>query len=390
MFYKIAKNNFLCYIKLGDFMQIVGIICEYNPFHNGHIYHISKIKDLYPDSLIILVISGYFCERGEISILTKEDKTKIALEYNIDLVIELPFVYSTQSADSFAQYSIELLNELKVNNLVFGSECNNIDLLDKVVDKQLNDKNYDKNVKYYLDKGYNYPSAMAKALNIEEDIFNPNDLLGISYIKAIKKNNYNIKPISIQRTSTYYDLNSNENIISAKNIRNKLKNNTDITNYVPNNVNYYIRKIDYTKYFELLKYKIITEQDLSKYLTVDEGIENKLKKVINKVDSIEELKENIKTKRYTNNKLNRMFIHILIGLLKKDNNLNIDYIKILGFNIKGKEYLNSIKKNLNIPITLNHNSKIFEYELKASLIYDLITCSNTYDFEIKNKPVLKD
>ena len=370
-------------------MNIIGIICEYNPFHNGHLYHINKIKELYKESLIILIVSGYFCERGEISILSKEDKVKIALDNNVDIVVELPFVYSTQSADKFADYSLKILNELKINYLVFGSECNNITILKNIVNKQLNVKNYDLNVKTYLDQGYNYPTAMAKALNLNEFTFSPNDLLGISYIKAIIKNNYNITPITIKRTNDYHDTKSNSNIISASNIRSKLEENIEISNFVPNSVINCLNVVDKEKLFSLLKYKIITDDDLSKYLTVDEGIENKIKKVINKCNSIDKLREKIKTKRYTYNKINRMFIHILIGLKKEDNNLDIDYLKILGFNNKGQNYLNRIKKEINIPQVLNYDSKIYTYELKAAIVYDLLCNTNTYYFESTNKPVIK-
>lgn len=370
-------------------MDVIGIICEYNPFHNGHLYHINKIKEIFKDSTLVLIVNGYFLERGEISILSKEDKTKIALDYGIDLVIELPFVYGTQSADIFANASIKILNELKVNKIVFGSECNDINLLSKIVDIQLNDINYNTKVKEYLDKGLNYPTAMSKSLNIKEDISNPNDLLAISYIKSIKSNNFDIEPVSIKRTNKYHDTTSNDTIISASNIREKIKNNMEITSYIPCGIKDSIKSINYDKLFELLKYKIITDNDLSKYLTVDEGIENKIKKEIFNSNNIEELINNIKTKRYTYNKISRMLIHILIGLLKSDNNLDMDYIKILGFNSKGQEYLNSIRKDLNLSIKTNHDSKIYEYELKAAIIYDLLTNSNTYDFEIKNKPVFK-
>ena len=370
-------------------MNVIGIICEYNPFHNGHIYHINKIKEMYKDSIIILVLNGYFLERGEISVLSKEDKVKLVLDNGVNLVIELPFVYGTQSADIFAETSIKLLNELKVSKVIFGSESNNLQLLSNIVDYQLNDDNYNIKVKEFMDMGLNYPTAMAKALDIAENINNPNDLLAISYIKAIKKNNFNIEPISIKRTNDYHDTHSNDLIVSASNIRNKIKNNENISEFIPKNVINCIKKINEEKLFELLKFKIVTEHDLSKYLTVDEGIENKLKKEILNVCTIKELIEKIKTKRYTYNKINRMLIHILIGLLKVDNKLDIDYIKILGFNSAGRNYLNNIKKDLNISLCINLKSKIYHYEILSSLIYDLITDSNTYDFEIKNKPVYK-
>lgn len=368
-------------------MKIIGIIAEYNPFHNGHKYHINKIKELYPDSIIILVINGYFLERGEISILTKEDKTKIALENNIDIILELPVLFGTQSADTFADKSIEILNSFNVDTIIFGSECNNINILKDIAIKQLSQE-FQEKVKTYLSDGINYPTALAKALNTDFT-FNPNDLLGISYIKSAIINNYNIDFITIKRTNSYHDIESNNKIISASNIREKLKNNIDIKKYVPDVVYNKIKNINNDIYFKLLKAKIITDNNLDSYLDVDEGIEYRLKKYINNSSSLDEFVKNIKTKRYTYNKLNRMFIHILLGIKKSDAKTNLDYIKILGFNKKGRKYIQSIKDNLQIPTKVNKDSKVFKYELKASLLYDLINNTNTYPYEIKNKPESK-
>ena len=364
-------------------MEIIGIIAEYNPFHNGHLYHINKIKELYPDSLIVLILNGYFLERGNISILSKEDKTKIALNNNIDIILELPFVYGTQSADTFAYESIKLLNKFNCTKLVFGSESNDINLLKDIVKKQ-STKEYDNLVKKYLDQGLNYPTALAKALNIKEDIFKSNDLLGISYLKAIKETKSNIVPITIKRTNDYHDLDSNEKIVSADNIRNKIMHNEDISLYLPKEVIPLINHINIEKLFELLKVKIITEKDLSVYLDVDEGIEYRLKKQIINANSLDEFINSIKTKRYTINKINRMLIHILIGLTKTDkNNLETNYLKILGFNSAGKKYIKSlgIKENYK-------NTNIYNYELIASLLYSLLTNSNTLEFDQKNKPIV--
>lgn len=368
-------------------METIGIICEYNPFHNGHLYHINKIKELYPDSLIILVLNGYFLERGEISILSKEAKTKIALANNIDIVLELPVIFGTQSADTFAKYSLKILNNFNVNKIIFGSESNNIDLIKEIANKQLN-KYFDEKIKIYLDKGINYPTALAKALNINFD-FTPNDLLGISYVKAIIKNNYNIEPICIKRTSDYHDKISNDYIVSATNIREKIKNNEDISKYIPINIKDFINNINYNNYFKLLKYKINTDLYLNNYLDVDEGIEYRLKEFVNKSNNIEDFITYIKTKRYTYNKINRMFIHILLNFLKSDNQ-DLEYIKILGFNKKGKKYLNKIKDNLKISTNVNKDSIQYKYEIKASIIYDLINNTNTYQYELKNKPIIID
>lgn len=369
-------------------MDIIGIIAEYNPFHNGHIYHIKKIKEMFPNSIIILVLNGYFLERGEISIESVENKTKLALENNIDIVIELPFVFGTNSADIFSEASIELLNELKVEKIIFGSECNDVIKLTNIAKIQIDNENNIK-VKENLKKGLNYPSALnTNVLNINT----PNDILGISYIKAILKNKYNIEPITIKRTNDYHDIESNNEIISASNIREKIKNNIDISNFVPNTK--YINEIDYELYFNLLKYKILNDNELSKYLTVDEGIENRLIKVINECNNLEELIKKIKTKRYTYNRINRMFIHILVGLTKEDKNklLKNEYIRLLGFNEQGKKYINSIKKDINIPIVSNLkniNSLIKDYEIKAYNIYNLLSKENILDYEQKNKPISK-
>ena len=121
-------------------MDVIGIIAEYNPFHNGHLYHINKIKEMYPNSLIILVVNGYFLERGQISIESLKSKTEIALEYNVDIVIELPFIFGSNSADIFSDASIELLNEMGVNKIIFGSECNDVKKLKKLAEEQLNNE----------------------------------------------------------------------------------------------------------------------------------------------------------------------------------------------------------------------------------------------------------
>lgn len=359
---------------LGIFMNVIGIICEYNPFHNGHIYHINKIKEMYPDSILIACISSSFCERGEISIINKWDKTKIALENNIDLVVELPFVYSSQSADKFAYGALKILNNLNIQKLVFGSESNNIENLTKIANIELNNKEFDTKVKYYLDKGYNYPTSLSKSIkefNLNS-INSPNDLLGISYIKEIINNNYPIEPISIKRTNNYHGLDTNSNIISASSIRNLIKENKDISSYIPNIENNIYKNIDIFKY---LKYKILSSDNLSIYQTVDEGLENRIINYINKSNSIEELINNIKTKRYTYNKLNRMFIHILTSLTKEEAKIDIDYIRILGFNDIGRNYLKKLKNKTSLPIYTNYkniNSKLFNIEKRITNIYSLL------------------
>lgn len=369
-------------------MDAIGIIVEYNPFHNGHLYQINKVKELYPNSKIVVILNGYFLERGLISLETKKEKAKLALKYGVDLVIELPFAFGSNSADTFASASLYLLNELKVKKLVFGSESNNITLLKTIASKQL-EPDFDKKLKTYLNEGLNYPTALNKAIGISLD--SPNDLLGVSYIKSILQNNYDIEPITIKRTNDYHDNKLNDSIVSASNIREKFNNGENISKYIPegNLVN-----INYDLFFQLLKYKILSDDNLNEYLTVDEGIDNKLKKVINEVNSIDELINSIKTKRYTYNRLMRMFIHILIGYKKTDRDLikNPEYIRLLGFSEEGSIYLNSIKKDLDLPLVTKYthlDSVIKDYELKAASIYEQLTSESVMEFELNNKPLKK-
>lgn len=382
-------------------MKKIGIICEYNPFHNGHLYHINKIKEMFDDSLIILVMSGNFTQRGEASIIPKYSKCDIALLSGIDLVIELPFIFATQSADVFAKTSIEILDKLNVDYVVFGSETNDINKLTMLAKTQINNKKYDKLVKEYLDKGVNYPTALSKALYqlTDKKIDKPNDILGVSYIREILKLNSNITPICIKRSNDYNSIELNDNITSASSIRYALSNGDDVKNYVPEYVYDYLKNPIFTKnYFNLLKYKIMTENTLEEYQTVDEGIQNRIKKCIIKSKDLDDLILKVKTKRYTYNKLSRMFIHILCNLKKEEVKKynKISYIRVLGFNIKGRNYLNEIKKDIDIPIITNFsrtNDPILDIEMRSTCVYASILNEkdkiNLIESEYKDFPIIR-
>lgn len=381
-------------------MHKIGIICEYNPFHNGHLYQIKKIKETYKDSLIIVCLSSCFMQRGEASILNKWDKTRLAIESGVDLVLELPFAFATQYQDIFAKGALTILNHLKIDTLVFGSECDDVELLKNLASVQLKDESYNYLVKRYLDLGLNYPTSLSKALfdisGVKLD--KPNDLLALAYVKEIIKNNYDIEPFSIRRTSDYHNSNLDSDIVSASTIRKLLKDGVNVNNYLPYNIYDYLSEIDEDKYFALLKYQIINNIDcLDKFQTVDEGIENRIIKYINMVNSKEELILKVKSKRYTYNKINRMFTHILTNFTKEDaKDLEIEYLRVLGFNTRGKNYLNKIKKDIGIPIInkyIPNMYKSLDIEFRVSLIYSLILKDKGDDFlkrEYRNKPVIYD
>ena len=349
---------------------MVGIICEYNPFHNGHLYHLNKVKELFPNEVITLVLVGNFLNRGDLSVINKWSKTKLALDYGIDLVVELPFAFATQSADIYAYGAISILDNLKCDYLVFGSELNDVDVLYKIANTNID-------IKDLLKKGYNYPKAVDIALKdkINISINTPNDLLGVSYIKAIKKLNSKIKPITIKRTNDYHDKNTTGKISSATSIRNLIYENKDISKYVPNTN--YIKNINLNDFYLIIKHKIMTE-DLTKYQDIDISLNSLLKKNILKSNNIEELISNVKHKNYTYNRIKRCLVHILCCLDKK--NYKLEHIRILGFNNKGRQYLNKIKKEVTLPLLTKYDN----YELLVDDIYNLISKDTN-----KNKPILK-
>lgn len=375
-------------------MQIIGIVTEYNPFHNGHLYQIKKIKEMYPDSVIIVAMSGNYTMRGEISVLDKWNKTNIAINNGIDIVLEIPFIYSNQSSDIFSYAALKMLNEFKIEKLVFGSETNNIDLLSLASSVQIDNKKFDSLVKYFMSKGYNYPSSIGKSIyeltgiKIKES----NDILGVSYIKEILKNKYNIKPISIKRTNNFKTNTKKSNIISAYEIREFLNKNESIKEYVPNNVTPYIKKVDYEKLFNLIKYKVISEKNsLNKYHLIDEGIENRIYEGVIKCDNYDDLVKYISNKRVTINKVNRILINIFVGLTKEEaSNKELSYIKILGLSKNGKKYYSKIKKDINIKVCNKFEKDVMNTELKASYLYSIITNDNTiFKSEIINHTITK-
>ena len=357
-------------------MKVIGIIAEYNPFHNGHIYQIKKIKELYPDSIIIAIISTCFTERGDISIINKWNKTKICLENDIDIVLELPTAYAIQSADIFAKYAIKILNEFNIDYLAFGTETNKPHLFEKLATIQLNSTEYQNDVKTFLNEGLNYPTAMSKALEkySKIKIDKPNDILALSYIKEIIDNKYNIKPLSIERSNNYHSLSSKGNIVSANQIRNDLLNKKRIDKYLPSNeIELLYKDISLNNLLPFLKYKVY-ESDSLDYAYLTEGIDKRIIKEINNSNTWEELTNKIKNKRHTYNRINRSLIHILLNI-KENINEYQPYIKILGFNKKGRSYINKVKKQFKLPIYYKYKpniNKIYDIENKTTKIYSLI------------------
>ena len=375
----------------------VGIVVEYNPFHNGHIYQINEIKKIYKDASIVVVMSSSITMRGELSVLNKWQKTLVALDNGVDLVIEIPSVFC-QSADTFAYNAIKLLNEVKIDVLVFGSESENIDELIKIAKIQMNNKKFDALVKSYMNKGLNYPTSLSNAIyeltHLKVD--KPNDILAVSYIKSILEINSKIIIKPIKRTTDYNDILSNETIISATNIRNKYLNNVDFKNSVPNLTYKFMseNKFNFDLMFKLIKYNILANKDnLNTFHLVDDSISSRIYKSALISNNMEELISNIKTKRYTYNRINRTLLFILFNINKEEaKQFKLEYIRILGMNKKGKEILKSIKNNTSLPILTKFKKdyKLLDYELKITTIYSIIANnSELIKDEYTNKVIVK-
>ena len=226
-------------------------------------------------------------------------------------------------------------------------------------------------------------------------INSPNDILALSYIKEIIKNNYEIVPVSIKRTNDYHGDTVSSNIINASLLRKLFYEEKNIKKYIPNYNLDYLNKISLNDYFYYLKYQIINNKNrLSEIQTVDEGIENRILKQINDASSWTDLVEKIKTKRYTYNKINRMLVHILTNFTKEEaHNIKVDYLRILGFSKKGRLYLNKIKKDIDLPIITHYKkniSNILDIEFRVVEIYDLVAKQDLIKKEYSQKPLFKD
>lgn len=398
-------------------MSTLGLIVEYNPFHNGHLYHVQQAKKITNPDTTVAVMSGSFVQRGQAALINKWKRTEMALQNGIDLVVELPTVYATQSADLFAFGSIFLLNNLGIDTFVFGSEDDSIEKLDEISELLLNEPTaFKKNIKDYLSKGYAYPKALAEAINIyfgkkNYTISTPNDILGLQYIYQLKKQNSSIKPYTIARQSAFHHDNNitSGSIASATAIRNHLlqnKNITEIKKVLPND-NYDIllnesqqnRVNSWDNYIKSLKILISsqTSNELQAIHGMDEGIENRLKQFIISAETFNQFVELIKTKRYTKPKIQRLLLYILLNITKeKIANINIingpQYIRVLGFNEQGRTHLNKIKHDIDIPIITNIKkikSPMLEIDISSSIIYEEGLNTTNKVNEYKTHPIYK-
>ena len=404
--------------------NVLGIIAEYNPFHNGHLHHLNESKKITNSDCTVAVMSGNFTQRGEVSIVDKWEKAKMAISNGVDLVIELPTLYAISSAENFASGAIKILNSLNVVDFIsFGSESNDITLLDDIANVlAFEPTQYKTLLSHELARGESFPKARENAVmmylnnvrRFANVLSSPNNILGIEYLKALKRQKSNIKPITVKREGSKYNdttIPRSSRFASATAIRNLCQSTEDITpiqRFVPEAtfdiLEENIKKGNFVKNISTFDKEIIyslrkmSTSEIANLPDVSEGLEFALKSAANQCNSIVELLSIINTKRYTKTRLQRILLYAMLGITKKDMATSIatsPYIRVLGFNDKGQELLSQISKmNKKLEIVtsvkkfmdkkLNSNLKLimdkdiwatdvytlgFEYESKANLDY---------------------
>lgn len=379
-------------------MKATGIVVEYNPFHNGHKYHLEKAKKLNPENVIIAVMSGDFVQRGEPSIIDRWTKTEIALKNGVDMVVELPVFYSAQSAEIFAKGAIGILNELRCSTLVFGSESGDVEELKRISSLQKSEE-FKIKLKERLKEGNSYPTAHSLTMKevLGESELNSNDILGLEYIKAIKYWKSSIVPQTLKREKVgYHDTNIIGEFASATKIREQLKKNQEIKNIVTEESYEILKKYNKFTYMEnfypLIRYELIKNyKNLFEIQDMEIGFENRLYENAVKYLKYQEFLKSISNRRYTLGRTQRVLLHTLLGLTEditeKVKN-TIPYVKILGFNKKGREYLNYLKSFENNKIITSYKKmneiftseicSLIEFNEESSKIYRLINNYKDY------------
>lgn len=381
--------------------KTLAIIAEYNPFHNGHLYQIKKAKEITGAENVIVIMSGNFTQRGDTSLINKFEKTKIALQNEVNMVIELPVIYSISSAENFALGAIKIINQLKVDYLVFGIEEENIEKLEEISEILVNEnQNFKIKLKENLKKGKSYPKSREEAIlkvlsgeNVKKIINKPNNILAIEYLKILKKIKSNIKPIGIKRNIVEHNSQkSKKNFASGTYIRKLFNENKfdEIKKLVPKK-SYKILKEQYNQktyvssleeFSDIIIYKIrtMTLKQLKNIPEILEGLENKLKKIAGESKTTTEIIEKVSNKRYTKTRISRILTYILLEITKEQMQKSkeiIPYIRVLGTNkvdllkeIELKKIITSLKKYE--KINKDENLKeLLEIDKKATNIYTI-------------------
>lgn len=340
-------------------MKICGIVAEYNPFHNGHKYHIEKTKELYGATHIVAVMSGNFTQRGDIAVMDKFRRAETALKNGVDLVIELPVPFALGSAEQFATGSVSLLNSLGcVDMISFGSECGDLSLLEETAGAVLFAQQ-NENFFRYMKNGDPYPVALQKTIEqyYEEEIIDalaePNNTLAVEYLKALGECGSSIKPVTIKRFGAGHDSSSTtENNASASMIRKLILSGQEVSSYVPELPETDFADIRRLETAILAKLRTMTPSEIEKAPNVLMGLENRIYKAARVSGNLAELFMLIKTKRYTMARIRRIVMSVFLGIKKSDLKNPPSYVRILGMNERGREILSAASCSLPMDTSL--------------------------------------
>lgn len=384
--------------------KILGIVAEYNPFHNGHKYQIDVAKNLINPDVIVCAMSGNFVQRGEPAIFNKFIRAKTATSNGIDIVVEIPTYFAVSTAENFAFSAISLLKNMGITHLAFGVENNDIITLEKIAALLLEEPSeYKIELKKYLDMGLSFATARDKAISkfIPNQLMkSPNNILAIEYLKAIKYFNANIIPVPILRTVGYYDNNINNDIASATKIREIIKSNKIFENLIPKNSLISNTPVFFENFNDIFLYKLKTSTTCSLINLPDviEGMENRILSAANTND-VNYFIEKITTKRYTLSRIKRILISLILDINSDEieefkNTGYVHYLRVLSLSNLGKKYLRDINNISKIPVItsvkkfLNSSNdlqrKMLEKDILASNVYSLIS-NDEYNFDFKNR-----
>lgn len=414
-------------------MNVVGLITEYNPLHNGHLYHIKKAKEITKADAVVVVMSGNFVQRGTPAVIDKYERAKMALLAGADFVFELPAYYATASAEYFALGAVSLLNNLGfVTHLVFGSECGDINLLSAIARiYNIEPEFVSLQIKQFLKQGLTYPAARAKAVQeylehsannfypVSEILNSPNNILGIEYLKALLMLRSPILPMTISRIhSDFHETELTGSISSATAIRKILESDSkDSISKIENSIPCFVYEhlqTHYQKTFpivlndfgQLLKYRFLVESthELASYQDMNLELANRIKGIKFTTHTFEEIVDELKTKNMTQTRIQRALLHILLGQTSKllhhakENDI-VPYARLLGFRKSSSAYLKYIPNSdhftlitkLSKALLSGYAKELLSKDIEVAHIYNLIVAekySTTLKDEYTRGPVI--
>ncbi|PAD89916.1 hypothetical protein CHH55_00940 [Niallia circulans] len=382
-------------------MKAVGVVVEYNPFHNGHLYHIQKAKELTQADIVAAVMSGPFLQRGEPALVSKWARAEMALESGVDLIVELPYAFATQHAAVFASGAVDILQSLSCDFLCFGSESGSIDAFQQTF-TLLQGKGMEEDllVKGFMKQGMSYPKAKSlaiKELTTSDDhtalnLSMPNNILGYEYYKAVHTNKYPMEICTVARMKAdYHDKTfTSDTIASATSIREELLHDKGdlrkIKPFLPASSYQLLQQYKKTyltyhtweNYWHYLKFRLLqsTAEELAAIYEMEEGLEYRFLKYVKTASSFHDFIRLVKTKRYTWTRLQRICVHILTNTKKAEmsSSLKPNYIRLLGTTVNGRLYLKEKKKQFQLPIISKlsaFDKEKIALDIRASQIYAL-------------------